>query len=280
EDVEGAYPGIEFLKAFNLEGKQLAKGRVGIIGGGNSAMDAARVALRQSGVTSVTIYYRRTRNEMPAFAEEIEACLEEGIEIKTLLAPVKVLAAQERLTGLEVIHNRLGEPDSSGRQRPEPIPGTEEQIPLDTLIVAIGEEPDTASLAGVPLSRRGTLSINAESGATGRTGVFGGGDVVTGSNTVIDAIASGKNAALMIDRYLTGRQMRVLPKAKLPGVYVEPLETAEEEGEIAARAVPPCLSLESRTRSCAEVELCLAENDAVLEAQRCLRCDLEFTQPN
>ncbi|MEW6750997.1 MAG: NADH-ubiquinone oxidoreductase-F iron-sulfur binding region domain-containing protein [Candidatus Latescibacterota bacterium] len=280
EDVEGVHSGIAFLKAYNLQGKELARGRVGVVGGGNSAVDAARVARRHKAVTSVTLFYRRTRQEMPACAEEVEACLEEGVEQRALVTPVRVLAANGRLTGLEVIHNRLGEQDASGRPRPVPVPGTEEQVALDTLIVAIGEQPEAAALEGLPLSRAGTLAINAESYATGRPGVFGGGDVVTGSNTVIDAIAAGKRAVLMIERYLTGRQMRVLPGPVLPGVFVEPVEAGVDIGEIAARAVPPCLTQELRIRSFAEVELCMCEEEAVREARRCLRCDLDFTQPN
>ncbi len=280
DDMDGVYPGIDFLKRFNLHGEQLAKGRVGIVGGGNSAMDAARVALRQEGVDSVTVYYRRTRNEMPAFEEEVEACLEEGIDIRPLVAPVRVLSRDGRLTGLEIIHNRLGEQDESGRRRPVPVPGTEEQIPLDTLIVAIGEQPEVTVLDGLNLSRNGTLSINQESFITNRAGVFGGGDVVTGSNTVIDALAAGKKAAVMIERYLTGRQMRVLPRTALPSVYIEPVASGEDGGEIEARVAPPCLARDQRCTSFAEVELSMSEEDAVREARRCLRCDLHFTQPN
>ncbi|UCD62752.1 MAG: FAD-dependent oxidoreductase, partial [Candidatus Zixiibacteriota bacterium] len=130
ENIAGIYPSIEFLKAFNLRGEQLGKGRVGVIGGGNSAIDAARMALRQKDVESVTILYRRTRDEMPAFAEEVEGADQEGIEIKTLVTPVRVVAGDGRLKGIECVTNKLGDTDASGRRRPVPIEGTEHMIEL------------------------------------------------------------------------------------------------------------------------------------------------------
>ena len=123
EDVPGVYPSIEFLKAFNLRGEQLAKGRVGVIGGGNSAIDAARTALRQRDVESVTILYRRTRAEMPAFEEEVEAAIEEGVTIETLVSPTEIKTTSGLFSHLECVRNRLGEPDSSGRRRPMPYRG-------------------------------------------------------------------------------------------------------------------------------------------------------------
>jgi NADH-quinone oxidoreductase subunit F len=276
ERAEGVHQGMAFLKAYNLEGRRLARGRVGVVGGGNSAMDAARVALRQEGVSGVTLFYRRTRNEMPAFAEEVEACAEEGIEIRTLVSPSRLLAEAGRLIGAEFVHNRLGPPDASGRQRPVPVSGSEEVVALDTLIAAIGEEPDTALLEGMALSAGGGLVADAESGATGRPGVFAGGDLVSGPNTVIAAIAAGKRAAAAIGRYLNGRPLKVLPRVKLPAVYVEPVASG---GELAARPASPRLEAGRRCRGFAEVELCLPEDSALGEARRCLRCDLEFTRP-
>jgi len=279
DDAAGVLPGIEFLKAYNLEGRQLARGRVGVIGGGNSAVDAARVAVRQPGVTSVTILYRRSRTEMPAYAEEIEAAVAEGIAVVPLVAPTRVVAENGVLTGVEVVDTVLGELDSSGRARPVPVPGSEHVVALDTLVVAISEEPEATSLAGLTVSKWGALVVDSESTATGRRGVFGGGDVVTGPSTVIDAIAAGKRAAVMIDRYLAGRQLRVLPRVALPTVYVEPVGDSEADGARAARIQPAHLGVGERRRSFDEVELCVAERDALCEARRCLRCDLEFTQP-
>jgi NADH-quinone oxidoreductase subunit F len=274
----GLIPGIQFLKAHNLRGEHLAKGRVGIVGGGNSAMDAARVAFRQPGVKSVTIFYRRTRDEMPAYAEEIEAGLAEGIKLETLVAPVEVLHSGGKLTGVRFIRNELGEPDASGRRRPVAIPGSEFDAEVDTLIVAISEQPDLAGVDGLKVARSGGISADGESCATSRPGVFAGGDVVTGPNTVIDAIAAGKSAAFMIRNYAAGKLLKTIPKVKLPSFYIEPLE-AQEEGEAAQRVHSPHLAVDKRAGSFAEVELCVSERDARCEARRCLRCDLDFTQP-
>ena len=146
EDAAGILPGIKFLKAYNLEGKTMAHGRVGIIGGGNSAMDAARVAIRQPGVESVTVFYRRTQESMPAYKEEIAAGLEEGIVLETLVTPIAVHSKEGRLTGLRFLRNELGDPDASGRRKPVPIKGSEFDVDLDTLIVAISEEPESDGL--------------------------------------------------------------------------------------------------------------------------------------
>ncbi len=315
EDVGGVYTGMEFLKRFNLHRESLAKGRVGVVGGGNCAVDAARVAIRQEGVENVIIIYRRTRREMPAFEEEINAAIEEGILLETLISPVKIHAKKAmkkapleeeiaaaveegvsikaltsplkirsqagRLTGIECIRNELGDIDSSGRRRPVPVAGTEHTIALDTLIVAIGEQPDVESLssAGIEISRRGTLVADPETLRTSRQGVFAGGDVVSGPNTIIEAIADGKRAALMIDRYVKGEELKQPYAPALPRVYVEPTTTGDEESLETPRAKPPMLPIESRRRSFAEVEKSLSVEDATREAGRCLRCDLEFTQP-
>ena len=140
ETVEGCYPAMKFLREFNTEDKNLAQGHVGVIGGGNSAVDSARIALRQKGVEDVTIIYRRGHDEMPAFEEEIEGAVQEGVKLETLVSPVELLSENGRLTGIKCIRNRLGEVDSSGRRRPVAVPGTEFTLPLDTLVVAISED--------------------------------------------------------------------------------------------------------------------------------------------
>ncbi|BDU73229.1 NADH-ubiquinone oxidoreductase-F iron-sulfur binding region domain-containing protein [Mesoterricola silvestris] len=279
DDAQGILPGIRFLKAFNLHGESLARGRVGIIGGGNSALDAARVAIRQKDVTEVTVFYRRTRVEMPAYKEEIEAALEEGIRLETLVTPLAVKAEGGVLTGIEFQRNELGDKDETGRARPVPIPGSAFVAELDTLVVAISEEPETGALDGFKVKSWGGLVINPESYITSQKRVFGGGDVVTGPGTVIEAVAAGKNAAVMIDRHLTGRQLKVLPKVALPTVYVPPVDAGEEEGEGPGRAHAPHLPVAERRGNFREVDQCLPEEHALCEARRCLRCDIEFTQP-
>jgi NADPH-dependent glutamate synthase beta subunit-like oxidoreductase len=275
----GVIPGIQFLKAYNLHGEHLAQGRVGVIGGGNSAVDAARVAVRQKGVESVTILDRRTRAEMPAYQEEIEAALEEGIVLKSLVAPLEVVSQNGKLAGVKFIQNKLGDRDAAGRQQPVPIPGSEYVEALDTLIVAISEQPETDGLAGLQLSKNGTLVVNPESFLTNRPGVFAGGDVVSGPATIINAIAAGKSAAQMIGNFVSGKLLKTLPKVKLPSFYIEPAQVEEDGGAEVARAHPPLLPVAKRCGNFAEVELCISEKDALCEARRCLRCDLDFTQP-
>ncbi len=302
ETLQGVYTSMEFLKAFNLRGEELAGGHVGIIGGGNSAVDAARVAMRQENVESVTLIYRRTDQEMPAYAEEVEAALEEGIQLKTLVSPVKIryidTAEKEgvkvhkgvtavkihshggRLVGIECVKNQSGEMDSSGRRKPVPVPGSEFKISLNTLIVAIGESPDSACLAemGLKLDKSGRVEVDARTLATSREGVFAGGDLVTGPYTVVDALAAGKKAAKIIDRYLRGEEM-IEPRAPmLPDVYIEPSEIDPSDFENAERAEPELIPAEARRKNFREVENALSLEQATAEARRCLRCDLEFTR--
>jgi NADH-quinone oxidoreductase subunit F len=281
ENLTGVHPAIQFLKAFNLRGERLAKGHVGVIGGGNSAIDAARVALRQQGVQSVTILYRRTRLDMPALKEEVQSALQEGIKLETLVSPVKILSKEGVVTGIECVRNELAGMDASGRRVPVPVAGTEFRLPIDTLIVTIGDEPDIDYIAsmGIASTPRGTLKVDAQTLATSRPGVFAGGDVVTGPNTVVEAIAAGKRAALMIGRYLRNEPLEQPVVARKPEHYIEPCTLSEEALAEIRRAEPPLLPIEVRRRSFSEVELCLAEADAVREANRCLRCDLEFTRP-
>ncbi len=284
EDVPGVYPSIEFLKAYNMRGQHLAQGRVGVIGGGNSAIDAARMALRQKDVQSVTILYRRTRDDMPAFLEEIEATGQEGIKIVTLVSPTKVIATDGHLAGLECVRNELGETDASGRRRPVPIPGTEHVIELDTLVVAIGEDTGIdaigpARLSGIETTRSNTVKVDSTTLLTNRAGVFAAGDVVTGPNTVVESIAAGKRAAVMIDRYVRKEELARIEQPRLPRVYVEPFSDDETGEPLADRVETPRAPAEWRTRNFAEVEVSLSIDEAHCEARRCLRCDLEYTQP-
>jgi NADH-quinone oxidoreductase subunit F len=245
-------------------------------------MDAARVALRQPGVETVTILYRRTRSEMPAFAEEVQAAFDEGIEIKELVAPVALLSKGGQLTGVRLLRNELGDQDASGRRKPVPVEGSEFEIALDTLIVAISEQPESDALAGMRTTKWGTLETNPESTAAGRPGVFSGGDVARGPTGVIEAIADGKRASLMIDRYLTGRQLRLLKKVRLPSIYIEPLLLEEDDDEsevLAERATEEAVPAAKRRTNFVEVELGLSQQAAMTEAKRCLRCDLDFTRP-
>jgi len=278
EDAEGVLPGMEILTSINL-GKEIEIGKkVGVIGGGNSAVDAARAVLRTGMVDTVTIFYRRTIAEMPAFKEEVEAALEEGIKIKFLTAPKRVVAENGKLKGCEFVRMRLGEVDETGRRRPIPIEGSEFTVELDTLVVAIGEQPDTSFIqkeSGLEISRRGTLVADPETFLTTRKGVFAGGDLITGPNTVVDAVASGKTAAESIDKFLSGQEIRREYEITRPSEYIEPVELTEEELLEARRPSMPRLSPRERKSNFKEVEQGLTEEQAVKEARRCLRCDLE-----
>lgn len=281
EDAAGVYPSMHYLRSYNLFGKNLAEGHVGIIGGGNSAIDAARVAIRQSNVKDVTIIYRRSRKEMPAYEEEIEGALEEGIQIYELVAPTKIITKDGKISAIECQKNKLSDRDASGRRKPVGIPGSEFTIPIDTLIVAISEESDLKAItsAGIEMNPDGTMKIDAETLTTSVPGIFAGGDVVTGPNSVVEAIAAGKKAAVMIDRLLRGLELKQPPKPILPELFIEPAVEEEGMAEV-GRVKPPHTPPTKRKGSFVEVELCLGETEARQEARRCLRCDLEFTTPD
>jgi NADH-quinone oxidoreductase subunit F len=278
EEADGILDAMEFLKDVNL-GRQVDVGRrVGIIGGGNSAVDAARVAVRMKGCEEVLIIYRRTRAEMPAFTEEVDAAVEEGIQLELLAAPARIVAPQGKLTGIECLRMELGEPDESGRRRPVPVEGSEFVIELDNLLVAISEDPDLSFLGeghGVEISRWGTVTASPDTFTTNVQGVFAVGDAVTGPNTVIQAMAAGKTAAEMIDKYVRGEEVAREYRLTRPSMYVPPVELTEQEADEAERPGVPMLAASERTNNFAEVDLCLTEEVAIKEARRCLRCDLQ-----
>ncbi len=200
---------------------------------GNVAIDVSRSAVRL-GAKEVNIIYRRTRAEMPAWEEEIQATEAEGIEITYLSAPQEVLTQDGRVTGLRCIRMELGEPDSSGRRRPVPIPGSEYDIKIDQLVPAIGQRPDLSAIenvAGLNISRWGTTEVDAVTYATDREGVFSGGDLQTGPGIAIAAIAAGREAAESIVRYLDHQDMA---KGREPVTHEDPVyrPIPEDESEI------------------------------------------------
>ncbi|NLG84354.1 MAG: NADPH-dependent glutamate synthase [Firmicutes bacterium] len=213
ENLNGVYSANEFLTRTNLMkaylfpeyGTPIKVGRRGaVVGAGNVAMDAARTALRL-GAEEVTIVYRRSRAEMPARAEEIENAEEEGVRFRLLTNPVRVLGEDGWVTGLECLRMELGAPDASGRRRPVPVPGSEFVVPAETVVVAIGQGPNpvlTRGVQGLALNDRGYIIADAETGATSLPRVYAGGDIVTGSATVIAAMGAGKKAARAILREL------------------------------------------------------------------------------
>ncbi len=274
DDTSGVLYGLEFLKAVHTGSAPAIGKRVTVVGGGNSAVDAARVSHRLG--SDVTILYRRTIKEMPAFPEEVENALAEGIGIEFLTAPVAVIIKSGRVTGLRCQRMELGEPDASGRRRPVPIPGSEYDIETDTLIAAISEEPDTAFLQGaVKLTKWHTVEIEADSYRTDQPGVFAGGDATRGPSTVIEAIRDGRIAADAIDAYLAGRAWSRTYRVTRPSVWVPPLALSDAETADLKKADLPQLSPAARKQNFKEVELGYDEPAAGREAKRCLRCEFE-----
>ena len=266
---------FSFLEAIKLGNKVALGEKVGIIGGGNSAIDAARTALR-SGAREVSIIYRRSKAEMPAIKREIEAGLEEGVKIMELTAPARIITQNGRLTGVECLAMELGEYDNTGRRRPVPIPDSEFAFPVDNLILAIGEEPDLSFLSpghSFEISKRNTVLANPETLATGCPGVFAAGDAVTGPSTIADSIAGGKLAAESIHKFLRGQPIIREYSVTAPSPYVEPVKRMEEDFEL-QRFPMPCAPTAERVRNFGVVELGLSEEMTLKEAQRCLRCDL------
>lgn len=281
EDAEGVIPGLELLERVNLGGEVQVGPRVAVIGGGNTAMDAARSALRLG--SEVKILYRRSRAEMPAIAEEIEEALAEGVEIRYLTAPIELLTENGQVTGLKCVKMELGEPDESGRRRPMPIAGPEYTIEVDTVIPALGQRADLAFLEAESWKlevERGRVVIN-EAGATVRPAIFAGGDVATPFGTVTHAVGSGKRAALAIDKYLRGDELsgfppideavHAAPKDIDPAVVrFEDLNLAYFE-EI-ERTEQPQRPVEERVSGFEEVNLGFSEEEAQAEAERCFSC--------
>jgi NADH-quinone oxidoreductase subunit F len=277
EDARGVLPGIDFLRRVNLGEKVNVGEKVAVIGGGNVAFDAARTALRL-GAKEVSIVYRRTREEMPANEEEIEEAEHEMIQFRYLVAPTRIVAERGKVKGLECLQMELGNFDEGGRRRPVPVKGSEFFLEADTIIPAIGYIPDLSCLPqndGFKTSKTGALVADPTTLATHLPGVFAGGDLVTGPSTVAEAMASGYRAAISIDRYLKGQDLRkgriydALRRADVPKAELE-----EQEGT-QARSQMPAAAGDRRVCTFEEVNLGFDEPTALREAKRCLRCDLE-----
>lgn len=272
EDLEGVYAGVELLRDINLGKKVNLGNRVAVIGGGNVAMDVVRTAWRL-GAEKPFIVYRRSIEEMPANEEEIEECHEEGIEIITLTAPVRIIGENGKVKALECIKMELGEPDESGRRRPQPVPGSEFIIEVDSVVAAIGQETDftcVQSQPGCRITKRGTIEADPLTLQTAEPDIFAGGDAVTGPWTVVDAIAAGKRAARSIDRFLKGQDLREGREEEWKAVENIPLEGYEKT----RRERMPRLSVEERRGSFKEVQLGFTEEQVRREASRCVSCGI------
>jgi NADH-quinone oxidoreductase subunit F len=271
-DLDGVVDAIAFLRDRALNrGMDCAGKRVVVLGGGNAAIDAARSAVRL-GADKVTVLYRRTREEMPAYEEEIAGALEEGVELIVLGVPGRIIGTAGRVAGIEFLRAELGKAEQDGRRRAVPVPGSETVIECDIVIPAIGQVPSCEAVGtedGLELTRWGTLKTDPVTYRTTRPEIFAGGDCVTGAASVISAIAAGQKAAVHMDRMLGGKGL--LPQdvglslARPTEMLTDTCDRAEE------RAIP----LSKRRRGFAEVVLGLDREQAAREACRCLRCDLE-----
>ncbi|MBU4277626.1 MAG: FAD-dependent oxidoreductase [Proteobacteria bacterium] len=271
EGLPGVASGVEFLRQAAL-GQAVSPGdKVVVIGGGNVAVDAARTALRL-GSKEVTLLYRRTREEMPAYEDEIEEALEEGVNIVYLAAPARFLEKNGRLSGVEVIKMELGEPDASGRRRPIPMEGSNYTMEIDGAMSAIGQAPDLDFLepkSDIDVDPRARVLVDEISLQSSVPWIFCGGDSVTGPATAIEAIAQGKRAAESIRRYIDGEDLRAeretdrtLAKGDTQGIISLPRRRAAQRDP------------EQRKHDFSEVVQAFTEEQAQSEAARCLACGI------
>ena len=278
EDLPGVLKAVDFLRAVSLGEKVQVGPRVVVVGGGFTAVDAARTSLRL-GAGQVDMVYRRSRVEMGAHPEEIADLEHEGGNLHILAGPVRVIERDGRAAGVEFVRMQLGEPDARGRRLPVPVPGSEFVIECDTVIAAIGQGPESSFLVGaegIKVGRGGTVTVDQDTLATGRPGVFAGGDLVTGAGYVVQAIASGHRAAQSIHRHLRGLELRQPAAVTAPVVKMTAAEllTRELSGDL-KRTPPrplPERPPEERARDFGEVYLGYDEATAIAEAQRCLSC--------
>ncbi len=271
EDGEGVTEALSFLKTYNVDGTVAVGKRVAVIGGGNSAIDAARTALRL-GADQVTILYRRTRAQMPAWAEEIDAAEEERIVLQPLVAPVEIVHdAAGKLVGVTCRPMTLGDYDASGRRRPVAGRNADFVVECDQVIAAIGQWLDSEPLFdGVPVetTRKGWLKTDKD-GRTSVEWIFAGGDAVTGPSSVVAAIGAGEKAAVSIDEFLSGAGHAFWRR----DVAVDTAFDPDADPDETPRADVPVVAASMRVGSFDEVELSWAAEVAVAEARRCLRCD-------
>jgi NADPH-dependent glutamate synthase beta subunit-like oxidoreductase len=268
EDSEGVIDFRELLSQVNVNDKTPSIGdRVAIIGGGNSSIDAARVAKRL-GASKVVMYYRRTEKEMPASPLEIHGALEEGVSFEYLTASVKIEAGKPLKLTLQ--NMELGAPDDSGRRRPVPIKGSEHVVEVDTIVKAIGQSVIVPADFGVEVSRQGRIVINEETMQTSLPGVYAGGDGVYGPSSVIEALRDGRKAAHSIDTSLGGKGLPT-PDLEMNEFVARPVNI--DEIRLQQRVECRELSPEERVKGFGEVELGFDKEEALREAGRCWKCD-------
>jgi heterodisulfide reductase subunit A len=285
EEAAGVISGVQYLRAINLGLPQETGRRVAVVGGGNTALDAARTARREG--AEVTVLYRRTRAEMPAEEDEFADAVAEGVRFDYLTAPVEVLTRDGKVTGLRCIRMELGEPDASGRPRPVPQKGSEHDREFDTVIVSISQRPDHewytpnggSSKRSLAFTRWDTIEVDSESLATPIPGVFAGGDAVLGPATVVESMGQGRRAAEAIHKFLQGIELtdftsHMPPEQPGKGFEERPYHQAAsyEQMPRLARADMPKRPVNERLTDYEEVDLGFSEEEARREANRCLHC--------
>lgn len=265
-DLQGVAYGMDYLIDSKSGNKPDYQGKkVAVIGGGNVAIDCARAALRFG--ADVSIVYRRAREQMPAYEWEIEEAEEEGIHLHFLASPNKVVGEGGKTTGLECTKMELGEPDESGRRRPIPIADSEYILDIDTVIIAIGQKPETEGFEDLKMTRSGTIEIDATTLQTSVPGIFAGGDITRGPASIIEAVADANEAAISIDRYLRGEDL-----AEDHCTDRNIADLPEREIDCQQRTNPSMVDVAERIGCFAEVENCYTEEEVIAEASRCLNC--------
>ncbi|TAK28650.1 MAG: FAD-dependent oxidoreductase [Chloroflexota bacterium] len=276
DNAKGVVGAIDFLRETALGTRRTVPDKVVVVGGGNTALDAARVAIRL-GAKEVTLAYRRSRQEMPGDAWEVDEMEEEGVKLLFQALPVQILTDSQGNAGSLVCQKvELGEPDASGRRRPVPVAGSEFSVLADMIILAVNQSVDATGVPSELLGKRGTIEVNPETLATNLPGIFAGGDAVTGTAYIVDAVGAGHRAAVSMDRYLQGLPLNLPDAAALPTVKMDAEELAMDalNGKLQSGRRPSMarLSPEERRSNFREVELGLDEEAAVAEAKRCLSC--------
>jgi len=271
EDADGVVEAIEFLRIYNMTGSVPVGKKVAVIGGGNAAIDAARTALRL-GAETVTVLYRRTRAEMPAYEEEVAEAEREGVAMEFLIAPVEIVTTNGRVAGVKCSRMALGEFDRSGRRRPVDSGEPPFVVEADQVIGAIGQTLDPAEILDgteLKLTRRNFIEVNPVTGQTSVEWIFAGGDAVSGPASVADAVGAGERAAVGIDRYLSGENHAFWREEHELDTFFDPEVDPVEYPRAAMRLLP----VKKRMNNFDEVELSWRETVALREAKRCLRCD-------
>jgi len=279
EENTGIMDAMEFLRRVNLGDESRIGKKVIVIGGGNSAIDAARVPAHL-GYEDVNIVYRRTRKEMPASPWEVEEAEHEGVKLHFLAAPARVIGKDGKVTGLECIRMELGEPDESGRRRPVPIEGSEFVIETDLVVAAVSQAPDMdyfKTIDGLGITRWNTFEVDPDTMETTLEGVFAGGDVATGPDSVIMASQTGMQGAVSIDKYLSGGKHDEYDQLMMMRKVIKALGATEDSEYCAGvsgqkRAVMAAIAPSDRVGNFNEIELGFSEQETMAEAERCMRC--------